>query len=156
VFIARRLIILASEDIGNAEPYALSLAAAGLQAVHAIGLPEARIVLAQVCTYLAACPKSNAAYLAIDQAAADVRNHPALTVPLHLRNAPTGLMKKMNYGKDYKYPHDFPEHFILDTYLPEELSKSIYYRPGTLGREKALKERLELLWPKRSSKKRNK
>ena len=150
VFIARRLIILASEDIGNAEPYALSLANAGLQAVHAIGMPEARIVLSQVCTYLAACPKSNAAYLAIDRAIEDVRKHPVLTVPLHLRNAPTGMMKKMNYGKDYKYPHDYPEHFVAETYLPEELLHTVYYNPTRLGREKTLHERLARLWPHRS------
>jgi len=150
VFIARRLIILASEDIGNAEPYALSLANAGLQAVHAIGMPEARIVLSQVCTYLAACPKSNAAYLAIDRAIEDVRKHPVLTVPLHLRNAPTGMMKNMNYGKDYKYPHDYPEHFVAETYLPEELLHTVYYNPTRLGREKTLHERLARLWPHRS------
>jgi putative ATPase len=149
VFIARRLIILASEDIGNAEPYALSLANAGLQAVHAIGLPEARIVLAQVSTYLAACPKSNAAYLAINQAQKDVRQNPTLNVPLHIRNAPTDLMKDMNYAKNYKYPHDYPEHFILDTYLPEEIKNKIYYQPTQLGREKILYDRLIKLWPKR-------
>jgi putative ATPase len=149
VFIARRLIILASEDVGNAEPYALSLANAGLQAVHAIGLPEARIVLSQVCTYLAACPKSNAAYLAINQAQEDVRTNPTLDVPIHIRNAPTELMKHMKYGKDYKYPHDYPEHFVLDTYLPEEIKNKIYYHPTQLGREKVLYERLKNLWPKR-------
>jgi len=156
VFIARRLIILASEDIGNAEPYALSLANAGLQAVHAIGMPEARIVLSQVSTYLASCPKSNAAYLAIDLAAADVKAHPSLSVPLHIRNAPTKLMKEMNYGKNYQYPHDFPEHFVEDTYLPEKLKSRIYYEPTHLGREKVLKERLDYFWAKRNNKKRKK
>ncbi len=153
VFIARRLIILASEDIGNAEPYALSLANAGLQSVHAIGLPEARIVLAQVSTYLAACPKSNAAYLAIENASKDVRENPSLEVPLQLRNAPTKLMKDMNYGKEYKYPHDYPEHFVLDTYLPVELQNRIYYQPTQLGREKILEERLAKFWPKRQQQK---
>ncbi len=149
VFIARRLIILASEDVGNAEPYALSLANAGLQAVHAIGLPEARIVLSQVSTYLAACPKSNAAYLALERAREDVNQNPTLEVPMHIRNAPTELMKNMKYGKNYKYPHDYPEHFVLDTYLPEELKNKVYYRPTQLGREKILYERLNNLWPKR-------
>jgi len=111
VFISRRLIILASEDIGNAEPYALSLANAGLQAVHAVGMPEARIILSQVTTYLASCPKSNSAYLAIDNAWDDVRQNPTLEVPLHLRNAPTKLMKDLKYGAEYKYPHDHDDHF---------------------------------------------
>jgi len=149
VFIARRLIILASEDIGNAEPYALSLANAGLQAVHAIGLPEARIVLSQVSTYLAGCPKSNAAYLALERAQEDVNQNPTIEIPMHIRNAPTDLMKNMNYGNNYKYPHDYPEHFVLDTYLPEELKNKVYYRPTQLGREKILYERLKNLWPKR-------
>jgi putative ATPase len=153
VFIARRLIILASEDIGNAEPYALSLANAGLQAVHAIGLPEARIVLSQVTTYLAACPKSNAAYMALEHAREDVHQNPTLEIPMHIRNAPTELMKDMKYGKEYKYPHDYPEHFIDDTYLPEKLKNKIYYRPTQLGREKVLFERLNNLWPKRKKSK---
>lgn len=149
IFIARRLIILASEDIGNAEPYALTLASAGFQAVHAIGMPEARIVLSQVATYLASCPKSNAAYLAVDTAWEDVRQNPALQIPLQLRNAPTNLMKEMKYGQDYKYPHEYPDHFIEENYLPEPLKDKIYYQPSEQGREKALKERLDKLWPKR-------
>ena len=149
VFICRRLIILASEDIGNAEPYALSLANAGLQAVQAIGMPEARIILSQVTTYLASCPKSNAAYLAIDSALADVRNHQQLEVPLHLRNAPTKLMKDLKYGAEYKYPHDHPNHFILENYLPKQLKNKVYYKPTMLGREKTLKERLTKFWGKR-------
>ncbi len=149
VFISRRLIILASEDIGNAEPYALSLATAGLQAVQAIGMPEARIILGQVSTYLASCPKSNAAYLAIDAAWDDIRNNPQPETPLHLRNAPTKLMKELNYGADYKYPHDFPNHFVLENYLPKNLKNKVYYRPTDLGREKILKERLTKLWGKR-------
>jgi putative ATPase len=143
IFIAR------PEDVGNAEPYALSLANAGLQAVHAIGLPEARIVLSQVSTYLASCPKSNAAYLAIGEAQKDVSENPSLEVPLHIRNAPTELMKNLDHGKNYKYPHDYPEHFVIDTYLPKELRNRIYYRPTQLGREKSLYERLTNLWPKR-------
>ncbi len=150
MFIARRLIILASEDIGNAEPYALSLATAAMQAIHNIGMPEARIILAQVTTYLAACPKSNSAYLAINTAMEDVKNHPEISIPLHLRNAPTDLMKKQGYGLDYKYPHDFPQHFIKETYLPEKLKDKIYYNPTDLGREKSLRERLVQLWEKRN------
>ncbi len=149
VFIARRLIILASEDIGNAEPYALSLANAGLQAVHAIGLPEARIILSQVSTYLAACPKSNAAYMAVENARNDVNKNPTLEIPMHIRNAPTELMKNMKYGNGYKYPHDYPEHFIHETYLPDELKNKVYYKPTQIGREKALYDRLNNLWPKR-------
>jgi putative ATPase len=145
VFIARRLIILASEDIGNAEPYALSLANAALQAVHAIGMPEARIVLSQVTTYLASCAKSNAAYLAIDKAMKDARDNPTAQVPYHLRNAPTKLMKNLEYGFDYKYPHDHPDHFVQENYLPEELKNKVYYHPT----EKTLKERLEKLWKKK-------
>jgi len=153
VFIARRLIILASEDIGNAEPYALSLANAGLQAVHALGMPEARIVLSQVSTYLASCPKSNAAYLAIDKAWKDVQDNSALQIPLHLRNAPTMLMKELNYSKNYKYPHDFNQHFVQENYLPEQLKNTIYYKPTDQGREKIIKERLDQLWEKRRNKK---
>ena len=149
LFIARRLIILASEDIGNAEPYALSLATAGFQAVHAIGMPEARIVLAQVTTYLASVPKSNAAYLAISAAQEDVRKFPEEQVPMHLRNAPTGLMKELGYSAGYKYPHDHDNHFVDNTYLPEKLKDTVYYRPTELGREKKLKAWLLALWPKR-------
>jgi putative ATPase len=148
VFICRRLIILASEDIGNAEPYALSLATAGLHAVQAIGMPEARIILGQVTTYLAACPKSNAAYLAIDEALHDVREKNPGEIPLHLRNAPTQLMRELKYGSDYKYPHDYPNHFIIENYLPKHLKNKVYYRPSELGREKSLKDRLSQFWGK--------
>jgi putative ATPase len=149
MFIVRRLIILASEDIGNAEPYALSLATAAMQAVHNVGMPEARIILSQVTTYLASCPKSNAAYLAIDAALKDVKENPDASIPLHLRNAPTNLMKDEGYGDGYKYPHDFPQHFVNETYLPEKLKNKRYYFPSDLGREKTLKERLTQLWKNR-------
>lgn len=149
MFIVRRLIILASEDIGNAEPYALSLATAAMQAVHNVGMPEARIILSQVTTYLASCPKSNAAYLAIDAAIRDVKENPDLPVPLHLRNAPTKLMKDEGYSDGYKYPHDYPQHFVNETYLPDKLKTKRYYFPTELGREKTLKERLLMLWKKR-------
>ncbi|MBN1408167.1 MAG: replication-associated recombination protein A [Calditrichaceae bacterium] len=141
-FIARRLIVLASEDIGNAEPYALSLANAGFEAVKNIGMPEARIILSQVATYLASVPKSNAAYLAVDAAVAEVRKSGLLPVPLHLRNAPTQLMKKLDYGSDYKYPHDYEDHFIEQVYLPEKIKNKIFYEPSENGRESKLKSYL--------------
>ncbi|MDT8322938.1 MAG: replication-associated recombination protein A [Bacteroidota bacterium] len=150
LFVARRLIILASEDVGNADPNALLLATACYQAVHAIGMPEARIVLSQTATYLAAAQKSNAAYLAINQAMRDVRDFPPYPVPLHLRNAPTGLMKAQGYGKGYRYAHDFPGHFVEQNYLPEELLQKQYYKPSEEGRELRLRDRLRQLWKKRS------
>ncbi len=149
LFIARRLVVLASEDIGMAEPNALLLANAGYQAVHAIGMPEARIVLAQVTTYLACAPKSNAAYLAVDAALADVERLPPYSVPLHLRNAPTSFMKREGYGKGYKYPHDFPGHFIEQDHLPKELGEREYYRPTDIGREQAIGERLAAIRARR-------
>jgi putative ATPase len=150
LFIARRLIILASEDIGNADPNALLLATACYQAVHAIGMPEARIVLSQATTYLASAQKSNAAYMAINAALKDVREFPPYAVPLHLRNAPTGLMKSQGYGKGYRYAHDYPGHFIAQEYLPDELQQRQYYKPTDEGREQRIRERLRLLWEKRS------
>ena len=149
LFIARRLIILASEDIGNAEPNALLLATSCFTAVHAIGMPEARIVLAQTTTYLSCAPKSNAAYLAVDEAMADVGKLPPYPVPLHLRNAPTRFMKDIGYSKGYKYPHSHPGHFIEEHYLPEEIKDRQYYKPTDEGREQRLKERLRSLWKKR-------
>ncbi len=148
-FIARRLIVLASEDIGNAEPYALSLANAGFEAVKNIGMPEARIVLAQVTTYLASVPKSNAAYKAINEAMDFVRRNGVKAVPLHLRNAPTALMKRLKYGQEYKYPHDFPDHFVEQSYLPQGLENTIFYRPSTMGREAKIGQYLKALWPKK-------
>jgi putative ATPase len=150
LFIARRLIVLASEDIGNAEPNALLLATACFDAVHAIGLPEARIVLAQTTSYLACAPKSNAAYMAIDAALTDAEKLPPYGVPLHLRNAPTRLMKDIGYAKGYAYPHSFPGHFVDAQYLPEELKTRQYYTPSDEGREHSLKERLRALWKRRS------
>ena len=149
LFVARRLIILAAEDIGNAEPNALLLATACYQSVHAVGMPEARIILAQAATYLASSPKSNAAYLSINDAMRDVNKLPPYAVPLHLRNAPTGLMKNLDYGKAYKYSHDFPGHFVTQEYLPPELGETQYYHPGDQGREARLRERLASLWPRR-------
>jgi len=149
-FIARRLIILAAEDIGNAEPYALQLATAAFDAVHKIGMPESRIILSQITTYLAGVPKSNAAYKAIDSALENVRENGAGSVPLHLRNVPTNLMKSEGYGKDYKYAHSFDNHFVEQNYFPEFFNTAPqFYNPQNEGREKFLKERLGKLWKDR-------
>lgn len=149
LFIARRLVVLASEDIGNASPNALVLAEAAFSAIHKIGMPEARIILAQCTTYLAASPKSNASYLGIEGALSDVRNKPLYPVPLHMRNAPTKLMKEVGYSKGYKYPHEFENHFIEEDYFPKELKKIQYYFPTGIGHEKQLLERLKSLWTSR-------
>ena len=150
-FIARRLIILASEDIGNADPQGLTIATSGFQAVHMIGMPEASIILSQVTTYLASAPKSNASYMAVKTAMEKVSKEGASDVPLHLRNAPTGLMKSLDYGKDYNYPHNHPDHFVEADYFPEEKSET-FYHPTELGYEEFIRERLSKLWPKRYSK----
>ncbi len=146
LFIARRLIILASEDIGNASPNALVLAEAAFSAVEKIGMPEARIILAQCVTYLASSPKSNASYLAIEKALEEVKKNPIAQVPLHLRNAPTNLMKELGYGKEYKYAHDFEKHFVEEDYLPDELKGKQFYFPTEQGQEKKIKEWLKFLW----------
>jgi putative ATPase len=146
LFIARRLVILASEDIGNASPNGLVLAEATFSAVHKIGMPEARIILSQCVTYLASSPKSNSSYLAVKKAEQDVKNNPLYAVPLHLRNAPTNLMKSIGYGKEYKYPHDFENNFTAQNYFPDEMKKSQYYFPTENGQERNLKERLQQLW----------
>ena len=149
-FIARRLIILATEDIGNAEPYALQLATAAFDAVHKLGMPESRIILSQITTYLAAAPKSNAAYQAIDSAIKFVKERGADSVPLHLRNAPTKLMRDAGYGKGYQYSHEYDNHFVKQNYFPETFDKAaVFYIPGNEGREKFLKERLKKLWQDR-------
>ncbi len=146
LFIARRLVILSSEDIGNASPNGLVLAEAAFSAVHKIGMPEARIILSQCVTYLASAPKSNASYIAIKKAEQDVKNNPLYSVPLYLRNAPSNLMKSIGYGKEYKYPHDFENNFIKQNYFPEEIIKTQYYFPTENGQEKNLKERLQSIW----------
>lgn len=146
LFIARRLIILASEDIGNASPNGLVLAESAFSAVDKIGMPEARIILAQCTTYLAASPKSNSAYMGIEKAIEDVKYKPLYGVPIHLRNAPTSLMKEIGYGKDYKYPHEYENHFLSQQYLPDEIKERQYYFPSESGQEKTLKDRLKLLW----------
>ncbi|MFO7525332.1 MAG: replication-associated recombination protein A [Ignavibacteriaceae bacterium] len=146
LFIARRMVVLASEDIGNASPNALVLAEAAFSAVHKIGMPEARIILAQCATYLASSPKSNASYLAINKAISEVRNNQQFPVPIHLRNAPTKLMKDIGYGKAYKYAHDFPNHFTEENYLPDELKGEQFYFPTENGQEKKIKDWLKFLW----------
>ena len=148
-FIARRMIVLASEDVGNADPQAIVVATSCFTAIDYIGMPEARIVLAQTAAYLAAAPKSNASYLAIDQALHDVHNLPNLAVPLHVRNAPTRLMEQLGYGKDYQYSHNFDNHFSEQQYLPENLKDRIYYKPTDIGKEKEIRERLNSLWKNR-------
>lgn len=148
-FIARRMVILASEDIGNADPQALVVATSGFTAVTYIGMPEGQLVLAQVATYLASAPKSNASYLGIKQALTDMKQEKMQPVPLHLRNAPTGLMAELGYGKEYKYPHDYDSHFVEQNYLPEECKDKIYYHPTTSGFEKKIKAYLERNWRKR-------
>ena len=146
LFIARRLVVLAAEDIGLAEPQALSVAMAAQQAVHFLGMPEGRIPLAEATVYLAACPKSNSAYMALEQALDDVRKMPNDPVPLHLRNAVTGLMRQMGYGRDYKYSHDYESHFVEQDFLPPTLKDRRYYRPGQEGAEAEIADRLERWW----------
>lgn len=148
-FIARRLIIFASEDIGNADPHALTLAVSTFQALERIGMPEGRIPLSQCTTYLASTVKSNASYVAINTALDLVRKNVRWTVPLHLRNAPTRLMKESGYGEEYKYPHNYPGHYVDVRYLPDEIPDLVLYNPDGMGREGALAERLHALRPAR-------
>ena len=145
-FIARRLLIAASEDIGNANPTALILANNTFQAVSVIGYPESRIILSQCAVYLANSPKSNASYLAIGNAQNLVQKTGDLSIPLHLRNAPTKLMKDMNYGKEYRYSHDYPNNFIAQEFLPDEISGTKLYEPGNNQRENQFKETLKQRW----------
>ncbi len=150
LFILRRMVILASEDIGNADPRALQVATAALQGFQFVGLPEGRIILGQAVTYLATAPKSNASYIGIDEALAEVRKSGALPVPLHVRNAPTRLMKDLGYHKGYKYAHDFEEGFVEQEYLPERLRGKKFYRPAGHGYEKYINERMEFLRKKKA------
>jgi putative ATPase len=145
-FIARRLVILASEDIGNANPTALVMANASFEAVNKIGHPEAMIILSQCATYLAASPKSNAAVAAIGSALAAVKQYGDLPVPLHIRNAPTRLMKNMDYGKGYQYSHSYDNNFSLQEYLPEKIAGTKFYDPGKNAREEELRKFLRNLW----------
>jgi putative ATPase len=143
MFIARRLIILASEDIGNANPAALMMATSAHAAVHAIGMPEARIVLSQCTTYLACSEKSNRAYVAINEAIDAVKRTGAAAIPMHIRNAPTKLMKEWGYGKNYQYPHDKTEGWVKEQYLPDELKDVRFYKPSEHGSEKKISEFLK-------------
>jgi len=144
-FVVRRMVIFASEDIGNADPQALQVAVAALQALELVGLPEGTLPLTQAATYLALAPKSNAVITAYGRAREAVLEKGSLPVPLHLRNAPTPLMKSLGYGGGYQYPHDFEGHWVAEAYLPEGLEGASFYRPGTEGREKELATRLEAL-----------
>jgi len=145
-FIARRMVILASEDIGLANPNALVMANNCFQAINVIGNPEARIILSECAVYLAVSPKSNSTYLAIDEAMALVKKTGNLGVPLHLRNAPTKLMKDLDYGKDYKYAHSYESNFVNQEFLPEEISKTKFYEPGNNSTEKKIRTELEKKW----------
>lgn len=145
-FIARRMLILASEDIGLAHPNALTIANSCFQAVSVIGNPESRIILSQTAVYLAMAPKSNSTYVAINEAMDFVRKNPHLNVPLHLRNAPTQLMKDLDYGKAYQYAHDYPAHFVQQEFLPEEISGTVFYHPADNTTEKKIREEINKKW----------
>jgi len=145
-FIARRMVILASEDIGNANPTALVMANATFDAVNKIGYPESQIILSQCATYLAASPKSNAAVVAISSAMSAVKQYGDLPVPLHIRNAPTRLMKNLDYGKGYQYSHSYDDNFSEQEYLPEKISGSVFYTPGQNAREEELRKFLRQRW----------
>jgi putative ATPase len=143
LYIVRRMIRFASEDIGNADPQALMVTVAAMQAVHFIGMPEGNLALAQAAVYLATAPKSNALYTAYTNVQQDIQTKPALPVPLHLRNAPTELMKGLGYGRGYKYPHHYPGRYVEEAYLPENLQARVYYEPGDDGYERVIRERLQ-------------
>lgn len=144
-FIARRIVISASEDIGNADPYAILIANAALNIVKSIGMPEARITLAQAVTYLATAPKSNAAYNAINVALMDIEKEDIGAVPMHLRDSHYGGAKELNHGVEYKYPHNYDHHYVKQQYLPKELNRKKYYEPTGLGYEKRIKDRMDFL-----------
>lgn len=145
-FIARRMLILASEDIGNANPNALLLANNCFQSINVIGYPECTLILSQTAIYLACSPKSNASYMAINSVYKILKEHPNLSVPLHLRNAPTDLMKKLDFGKNYKYAHDFEGNFVIQDFLPDKIKGEIFYKPGNNVRENEFLIRLKKIW----------
>ncbi|HUL22705.1 MAG TPA: replication-associated recombination protein A [Thermodesulfobacteriota bacterium] len=153
LFVARRMIRFASEDIGMADSQALQVAVAAMQAFHFIGLPEGNLALAQAAVYLATAPKSNALYTAFQGVQRDIRELENMPVPLHIRNAPTALTKELGYAEGYKYPHDYPDHFVEEEYLPENLRGRIYYQPTELGFEKEVKKRLDYWRRKKNEKK---
>ena len=148
LYIARRLIRFASEDVGNADPHALQIAVSAMEAYRFVGSPEGDLALAHSAVYLACAPKSNALYTAYSKVQNDIQKTQALPVPLHIRNAPTSLMKELGYGKDYKYPHNFPDGYVEEDYLPENLRGRTYYQPTDRGFEAEIKKRLEK-WRKR-------
>jgi putative ATPase len=143
LYIARRMIRFASEDVGMADPQALQVAVSAMEAFHFIGLPEGNLALAQAAVYLATAPKSNALYTAFQGVQKDIQELENMPVPLHIRNAPTPLMKDLGYGKDYKYPHHYPDHFVEEEYLPKNLKGRIYYHPTDQGFEREINKRLE-------------
>lgn len=149
LIIARRMIVFASEDIGNADPSALVVAVSVFNALERIGMPEGRIVLAQGVAYLAAAPKSNASYLAIDRALAQLQSGSAVVIPPHLRNAPTDLMKQQGHGGGYQYPHEHPDHFVRVDYFPEGMSNTLFYNPTGQGAEQDIRARHYGRWPDR-------
>ena len=140
------MLILAAEDIGLANPNALLLAQSCFDAVHVIGWPESRIILSETALYLATSPKSNSSYMAIESALKQVEESGDLPVPLHLRNAPTKLMKNIGYGSGYKYAHDYKDNFVSDLFLPEELKGTIFYNPGKNQKEDDIRKRLDKNW----------
>lgn len=152
LYIARRMVRFASEDIGLADPKALEVALSAMNAFHFIGLPEGNLALAQAAIYLATAPKSNSVYTAYQKVKRDIMELENLPVPLHLRNPVTSLMSDLGYGKDYKYPHDYPDHFVVEEYLPENLKGRIYYHPTEQGFEKEIKRRIENLRKKKRDK----
>ena len=145
-FIARRMLILAAEDIGLANPNALLIAQTCFEAINGIGWPESRIILSETAIYLATSPKSNSAYMAIEEAIGKVKETGDLSVPLHIRNAPTQLMKNLGYGKDYKYAHSYTGNFVSDNFLPEELKGTVFFEPGNNSREEEIRKKLSELW----------
>jgi len=145
-FIARRMLILAAEDIGLANPNALLLAQTCFEAVNVIGWPESRIILSEVALYLATSPKSNSSYMAIESAQGTVSDHGDLSVPLHIRNAPTNMMKNMGYGREYKYAHSYSGNFVPDNFLPDEIKGTIFYEPGINPKEEEIRKRLAGMW----------
>jgi putative ATPase len=152
-FILRRMIRFASEDVGMADPYALTLAMSAAQAFDYVGPPEGHLFMAQLAVYLASAPKSNSLYKAEGVLKRVIKQGGEPAVPFHIRNAPTGMMKEMGYGKEYKYPHDFPGGFVKDSYLPDELTGKTFYRPKNIGKEKHVSDRLKKLWPERYNRK---
>jgi putative ATPase len=151
LYIARRMVRFASEDIGMADPQALVVAMAAQQAVHFIGMPEGNLALAQAAVYLATAPKSNSLYEAYNKVREEIKGGSSESVPMHLRNPVTPLMQEMGYGKDYKYAHDYPEHFVDQQHLPDALKGRRFYTPGKLGYEKQVQNRLKAWWQKKGS-----